>query len=473
MIARAIRPMLAAVAVALAVWQVDLLLDVLRGNHSSNQVETATVKKGSFIVGISREGAIESADVMALQCPESGSTITWLIDDSAEVKAGDLVAKVEVGEFRFEVERQKLEHQNRVSQVEQQRRDRTRDYESADLNVEKTLRSLEMLSRSQFTETEQSQAQINYDRWNVTFGEQDYDKQTRLRAAGIVPETSVEQSERSLRSRQHGLAKSEKESTYLEAEHSSKKAQSQSDIDTSQFESGLAKRRIGEAVQSAQEQVELSAEQLRRMEEQLAAGELRASKAGIVILGKTWGEGGRRTIREGDRVWSSMKIADVTNLESLQVKLIVDENSIHRLRVGQDVVITVKTAPDKQFAGKITSIGAVAREVSRFEDPTGVPGQRVFDVVVRIVKPDIRILRPGISAKVQFVSARRNEAVYVPLSAVFDKPEGQVAYVRKGAGFVSRRIKTGDRNDEAVVVLEGLKSGEQVALSDPTRTEAP
>ncbi len=472
MIARSIKPMLAVVTVALAVWQVNLLLEVLRGGSRANQVETAAVKQGPFIVGVSRDGTVESADVVALQCPESGSTVTWLIDDGTEVKAGALVAKVEVGEFRFEVEQQRLQHQSAVSQVEQQRRDRTREYESADLNVEKTLRSLEMLGRSQFTETGQAQAQVGFDKWNVTFAEQDYDKQTRLRAAGIVPETSVEQSERSLRSREHGLSKSEKESTYLESEHSSKKAQSQSDIDTSKFEAELAQRRIGEAVKSAQEQVEWSAEQLKRMEEQLAAGEVHAPKSGIVVLGKTWGETGRRTLREGDRVWSSMKIADVTNLEALQVKLLVDENSISRLKVGQEAVITVKTAPDKEFVGKIASIGAVAHEVSRWEDPQAVPGTRVFDVVVKIAKSDIKILRPGINAKVQFVSARVNEAVYIPLTAVFDRPEGQFAYVRKGSGFTPRKIKTGERNDEAVVILEGLKPNEQVALSDPTRGEA-
>ncbi len=469
MIARSIRPVLAVVTVMLAVWQVNLLLTVLRGSSRANQVETVSVKKGSFIIGIARDGTIASDDIVALQCPDSGSTLTWLIDDGSEVKAGELVAKVEVGEFRFEVEQQRMQHQSAVSQVEQQRRDRTREYESSEQNVQKTLRSLEMLGRSQFTETEQAQAQVGFDRWNVTFAEQDYDKQTRLRAAGIVPETTVEQSERSLRSREYGLARSEKEVTYLASEHSSKKAQSQSDIETAKFEAELAKRRIGEAVKSAQEQVEWSREQLKRMEEQLAAGELRAPKSGIVVLGKTWGETGRRTLREGDRVWSSMKIADITNLEALQVRLLVDENSIAQLKVGQEAVITVKTALDKEFAGKITSIGAVAHEVSRWEDPQAVPGTRVFDVIVKVIKPDIKILRPGINAKVQFVSARKKEAIYIPLAAVFDRPEGQVVFVRKGNGFVSRKIKTGERNDEAVVILDGLKPNEQVALSDPTR----
>jgi len=97
MISRSLRPILAMAAVALAVWQVDLLLAVLRGGIDAPNVETAAVKRGPFIVGISREGILASADVSAVRAPMSGSTLTWVIDDGAKVKKGDLIAKVDVG----------------------------------------------------------------------------------------------------------------------------------------------------------------------------------------------------------------------------------------------------------------------------------------------------------------------------------------------------------------------------------------
>ncbi len=469
MAVRWIKPVLAVIVILLAAWQIDLLLAVLHSSPDSSRVETTAVKSGPFIVGISREGKLESADVISVRAPRSGSTVTWLIDDGAEVEEGEVVAKVDVSEYQFEVERQRLEHQKQVSRVEQERRDRTRDHESAEMDVDKNLRGLGMLSRSQLSETQQAEAQVGYDQWNVRYSEKDYLKQSRLSQAGIVPETVVEQSERVLRSKEHGLAKSEKEASYLDAEHASEKAQSQSDIDTAEFEAELAERRIGEAVRSAEERTRLSAEQLEEMEEQLAAGELRAPKAGVVVLGKTWGESGRRTLKEGDRVWSRMKVADVTDLSSLQVRIRVDEASVHRLRVGQEAVITLKAAADREFQGRLTSIGAVAHEVSTWEDPHAIPGQRVFDVTVEIIHPDLEALRPGISADVQFVSRRIPEAVFVPVEAIFDKSGVQTAYVQKGDTFVGRKVKTGERNDKAVVVLEGLKPGQRVALSDPTR----
>jgi len=469
MVARWIRPVLAIAAVALAVWQVDLLLAVLQGGADARNVETAVAKRGPFIVGISREGTLESADVTALKAPMSGSTLTWVIDDGTKVKKGDLIAKVDVGEYRFEVERQRLEQQNAVRRIDEEKRDRGREYESAEMSVDKVVRSLDVLSRSHLTESGQATAQIGFDQWNLTWSQKDYDKQSRLSRAGIVPQTTVDQSERSLRSREYGLAKSEKSASYLDAEHASKKKQSESDIDTAKFEAELAQRRIGEAVQGAHKRADLSARQLEEMEKELSGGELRSPADGVVILGKTWGETGRRTVREGDRVWSREKVADITNLSALEVRLRVDENSVHRVKPKQKAVITVKGAPGREFDGEVIAIGAVARMALPWEDPQAVPGQRIFDVSVKVAKPDLAILRPGVKAEVQFVFDRIAEATYIPVQAVHDKPGGPVVYVQEGRRFASRKINPGDRNDKSVVILEGVKPGERVALSDPTR----
>jgi multidrug resistance efflux pump len=469
MMIRWIRPVLAIAAVALAVWQVDLLLAVLQQGADARNIETAVAKRGPFVVGISREGTLESADVTAVRAPMSGSTLTWVIDDGAKVKKGDLIAKVDVGDYRFEVERQRLQHRDAVRRIAQEERDRGREHESAQMNVDKVLRSLDVVTRSQLTESAQATAQIGFDRWNLTWAQKDHDKQLRLSQAGIVPQTTVDQSERSVRSSEYGLARSEKGASYLDAEHASARTQSGADLDAAKFEAELAQRRIGEAVQGARKRADLSARQLEEMERELSGGELRSPAGGVVILGKTWGETGRRTVREGDRVWSRQKVADITNLSALEVRLQVDENAVHRLRPNQQAVITVKGAPGREFEGQVIAIGAVARMALPWEDPQAVPGQRIFDVSVKLLKPDVAILRPGVKAEVQFVFDRIAQAIYLPAEAVHDRPGGPVVYLQQGRRFVARKIKAGDRNDKSVVILEGVKPGERLALTDPTR----
>ncbi len=459
-------------AVAVAIWQVDLLMAVVRGGRDAPSLETATAKSGEFIVGFNREGEIRSADVESVRAPRSGSTITWIADDGAKVKKGDLIAKVDVGDFLTWVETQRLARQNAQQQVGQQKRDRTREYESAQMNAEKTLRSLDVLVRSQVTESGQAQAQVGFDQWNLAWATTDYDKQSRLSQAGIVPRSAAEQSERSLRSSEYGLARSQKAETYLGAEHASKKKQSESDIGTARFEAELAQRRIGESVQGARKRAELLSRQVEDMESQLSGGELRSPKGGVVILGETWDQNGRRALREGDQIYGDMKVADVTNLSALEIKVRVDESSIQQLKPGQEAVVTTKAAPGRQFEGRIIAVGQVAREVRAWEDPNAVPGVRVFDVTVKVLRPDIAVLRPGVKTEVQFVEKRIAQTTYVPVDAVFDRPEGQVVYVRQDERFVPRKIETGERNDKSVIVLKGVKPGENVAMNDPTRVGA-
>lgn len=474
MAVRLLKPIVAVAIVGVAIWQVALLMALLRGGLGSGSVEIASVEKGPFIVGISREGTVESADVVSVRAPRASrhQTLTWLIEDGSQVEEGDVIAKVDMSEYHFEVDRQRLEYEDRAAQVEQERRDRTRDYESAEIDVERHLRGLEMLTRSQFTEKAQSDAQVGFDQWNLQWAETDYGKQSRLYDGGIVPESQVDHSERVLRSREHALDRSEKGGSYLGAEHASEKTQAQSDIGTAEFEEELAGRRIGEAVESATKRADRSADQLEEMEEQLAGGDVKAPKAGVVVLGKTWGEMGRRTLREGDRLRWRMKVADIADLSNLRVELRVDEASIHKVRVGQQAVITPKGASEPAFEGEVVSIGAVAREVQPFEDPNAVPGQRSFDVVVKIHNPDVEVVRPGMAADVQFVSERLEEVLAIAVEAVFDREGRQVVYVQKRTGFVARAVETGERNDEAVVILKGLRERDRVALLDPTRQEA-
>ena len=469
---RWLRPILAIIAVGLAVWQVKLLMAALGGADAGPSVETATAKSGPFVVGFSREGTLESANVAQIKAPRSGSTLAWLIEDGAMVKAGDLIARVDVSEYRFEVDRQRLEYQSRIARVEQERRSRESEVESAQLNVEKLLRAMDVLSRSQFVERQQAQAQVGYDQWNLNWATGDYQKRSRLSQEGIVPQTDVVQAERVVRRNEFGLDKSEKRLDSLDAQHSSKKAQMEADVSAAQFETELARRRINESVQAAMERAARVRERLDDMEQELASGELRAPQAGVVVLGQTWdAAAGRRTLRTGDRVWWGMDIASITDLSDLKVALRVDEASAGRLRRGQEAIVHVVGAPDREFRGEISSISAVARRLPPWEDPNAPADQRVFDVQVKVLKPDERLCRPGVKAKVQFVFERLAKVVSVPVAAVFDKPEGQVVYVATRDGFEERRVKTGQRNDEAVVILEGVKAGERVALSDPTRAE--
>src|SRR4030065_1020702 len=98
------------------------------------------------------------------------------------------------------------------------------------MEADRGLRALDVLVSSQLTERQQSDAQVAFDQWRVTWSDQDYQKQSRLMATGIVPETKMEQAERILRSQEHAHTKSEKDAEYLGSEHASGKGRGQGAI---------------------------------------------------------------------------------------------------------------------------------------------------------------------------------------------------------------------------------------------------
>jgi len=63
--------------------------------------------------------------------------------------------------------------------------------------------------------------------------------------------------------------------------------------------------------------------------------------------------------------------------------------------------------------------------------------------------------------------------LFVPLDAVFERDDGSYVFVKQGDRFVRRKVKTGERNDVAVIIRSGISEGDLVALSDPTRAPEP
>jgi len=80
------------------------------------------------------------------------------------------------------------------------------------------------------------------------------------------------------------------------------------------------------------------------------------------------------------------------------------------------------------------------------------------------------LLRPGMLADVEITVEKIPDAISVPTQAVFDRGGRTVVYVENTATnrFDERVVKLAKRSESVMVIAEGLKGGEIVALSDPT-----
>src|SRR5512146_589361 len=107
MLGRILRPVLAVAFVALAVWQVRLLVAQVTHKTVVSDMDSAAVTEGPFEVGITREGVLSSASEESVKVPDrlawGSSRVTFIVADGTKVKKGQLIAKMDVGQYRFEV----------------------------------------------------------------------------------------------------------------------------------------------------------------------------------------------------------------------------------------------------------------------------------------------------------------------------------------------------------------------------------
>jgi HlyD family secretion protein len=107
----------------------------------------------------------------------------------------------------------------------------------------------------------------------------------------------------------------------------------------------------------------------------------------------------------------------------------------------------------------VTLVGTLAREEKERR------GAKFFAVTVQINESEPR-LRPGMTARVEILVEERQNAIFVPLEAVFEKEGRHVVYPATRHPR-EREVVLGPSNADFVVVEKGLAPGERVLLRDP------
>jgi len=206
---------------------------------------------------------------------------------------------------------------------------------------------------------------------------------------------------------------------------------------------------------------------VRLAEENIAALTLRAPIDGMATVlpnfrAGGWFREGAPPFKEGDRAWPGAGVVELPEMSSLRVNGRVDEADRGRLKLGQAATVRIDAVPDKEFSARLVEISPLAK----VDFSGGWPFPRNFDVSVQLDQVDSRV-RPGMSATARVAVEKLPDCILIPAEATFQKFGKTVAYVLHGSSFEERVIQIARRGEGQVVVAQGLKPGERVALKDP------
>jgi RND family efflux transporter MFP subunit len=154
----------------------------------------------------------------------------------------------------------------------------------------------------------------------------------------------------------------------------------------------------------------------------------------------------------------------MADLSKLLVITQVNQVDVAKLAQDQRVKLRAEALKDVDMDARISLIAPQAAVKNSIKG---------FEVRALIENPSKR-LRPGMSVNMSIPIARADDAVSVPISAVF-KGDGnkKVVYVRNGIVTEKREVKVGVTNIDYVEILKGVSEGETVLLVEPDRGGGP
>ncbi len=216
-----------------------------------------------------------------------------------------------------------------------------------------------------------------------------------------------------------------------------------------------------------QETVDQNRSQLDQANAQIA--KTKAVIAQKLIRAPFAGRLGMRQINLGQYLNPGAAIVTLTDLSMLYVNFTLPSQMRPQIKVGQLVNVTSDAYPGRAFEAKITTI-----------EPQVSPDTRTIQVQATMPNPDNALL-PGMFVNAEVVLPSRPDTMVLPATAVEYTLYGDSVFVIAAKGkdakgkpileAVRTPVKTGDRWDGKVAILDGLKPGEQVVAAGQVKVQ--
>jgi len=398
-------------------WFIALLLVIVGGGaayfvllpETAEAIANAPVRVGPFQVSIKVSGEIRATNSYTITVPRGRFGQTQIV---YLVPEGTTVKAGDIV-VRFattEIEKVILDRESELTMLNSDYKKLQADQESRMLDLKSTLRTSELAM-----------------------------EQAQLQTEKVKFESEVARKE----------AEISFERSKLNLEQAKRRIESQLRVDKS--EDMKAQLKI--------QQVSSDLEKARNEREQLI---MKAPMPGLVVYEMNWQTG--RKVAIGDSPWPGMALVSLPDLSKMQTVSNVNEVDISKVRTGQTVEVRLDAFPERAFAAQVAAVGTIGQMKDR------ASSIKTFEVVMDIEGAD-PILKPGMTTSNEIIMAVLERAVYVPLESVFDREGQAIVYRMNSDEAIPRRVLTGERNSNFVVIQRGLNPGDRVALRDPNETD--
>jgi membrane fusion protein (multidrug efflux system) len=154
----------------------------------------------------------------------------------------------------------------------------------------------------------------------------------------------------------------------------------------------------------------------------------------------------------GATVSPAAPLFQVVDVETVEVAVNVPEKRLGRIREGLSAEISVLSYPGRTFRGTVSRL-----------NPALDPASRTLEARIRVDNP-AHLLKPGMFAEVRILLRQEAQIVRIPLAALVDKNQGQVAFVVKEGRAREVSVQAAFLQEDTAAVESGVNAGDQVVV---------
>ena len=425
-------------------------------------------------------GKIEPRDVSYV-APTKWGRLDWKIDELSDVKAGDVVLRLERTDREDQLENATkqlethndniLNKRNEISESQKTRAE-TMDVAFSALKLAE-MRYLEAATAPDSTALEKTLISLTLAEDKAAIARKEYEEARLLGAQGYAALAEIEQLESSARIADYELEKSWRSSLATLSGRSSIDRTTLGlrwrlawlDLLSKHYNAQLREISLQSEIGVLFGARKWAAQSVRDIETWLEASTVVAPVAGMVLYLKEW-DGSDIDI--GRNVGPGRVVLNIVDRKKMKVRTEIPERYVNDIHIG--AVCDIYLEPNglgRRFSGATLWIDQWGRDKHATPgasgEKRGLSGERVFNVEVNIDDVDESVVNPGRIVWVQFPVSSLADVVSIPRRAAETDAQGAFVWVANGSTAVRRRVTLADQDvGGQAIVIEGLSGGESL-----------
>lgn len=407
------------------------------------------VSQGPYDSVVLEQGEVESSSNIEIRCEVKGRngggiTILEVMPEGALVKEGDLLVRLDSSALEQERLQQKISVNTSQALLVQA----TNTLEAAKIArkeyLEGTFKQEEKLYLGEEFVAEQSlrSAQLSFD------------SAQRLAAKGILSPLQLEGAKYGVDNARNQLDAAQSKVVVLRKYTKEKMLK--------QFDSDIAT--ADAKVRAEESSYQLEQDKLKEIEDQIVKCVIKAPQPGQVVYANKYNSGrsgssAEFVVEAGAMVREQQPIIRLPDSNNMQVKALINEARVTKVRPGLPVTIRVDALKDELMQGEVI-------KVNQYAEPSSWSSGSVkkYAALIRIISPPAA-LRTGMNAEARIHIERRSDALQVPVQALVDHKGRFFVLVQNGEKLETREVTVGSTNDKVAVIDKGLAASDSVVLN--------